>query len=63
MEMSWDERDEVEVLRDPGWLQAHGAAYGAALALGAPELLSAEQNAVLTRRWMSVFGSPDLPRR
>jgi len=59
----WDERDEVEVLRDPGWLRAHRAAYGAALALGAPELLPAEQNAVLTRRWTGVFGSPDLPRR
>jgi hypothetical protein len=59
----WDERDGVEVLRDPSWLQAHRAAYGAALALGAPELLPAEQNAVLTRRWMSVFGSPDLPGR
>jgi hypothetical protein len=59
----WDERDEVEVLRDPGWLRAHRAAYGAALALGAPELLPAEKNAVLARRWMSVFGSPDLSRR
>ena len=59
----WDEEDEVEVLRDPGWLRAHSAAHGAALALGAPEFLSAAQNAVLARRWTSVFGSPDLPRR
>ena len=59
----WDEEDGAEVLRDPGWLRAHSAAHGAALALGAPEFLSAEQNAVLARRWTSVFGSPDLPRR
>jgi hypothetical protein len=59
----WEERDEAEVLRDPGWLRARRAAYGAVLALGAPELLPAEQNVVLTRRWTSVFGSPGLPRR
>jgi hypothetical protein len=38
----WDEEDGVEVLRDPGWQRARSAAHGAALALGAPQLLSAE---------------------
>jgi hypothetical protein len=42
----WDDLDEVEEWRNPRWLQASRAAYGAALALGSPELLRAEQNAV-----------------
>ncbi|MFF3419260.1 hypothetical protein ACFYW9_31940 [Streptomyces sp. NPDC002698] len=56
-----DEEDGVEVLSDPAWLRAFGAAYAAALALGAPELLTPRENAVLARRWTTVFGSPDLP--
>jgi hypothetical protein len=59
----WDERDGVEVLSDPAWQQAGHAANGAALALGAPGVLTAEQNALLARRWTSVFGPPDLPDR
>uniref|UniRef100_A0AAU3HPA3 Uncharacterized protein n=1 Tax=Streptomyces sp. NBC_01393 TaxID=2903851 RepID=A0AAU3HPA3_9ACTN len=58
-----DEEVEVEVLSDPAWLRAFGAASAAALALGAPELLAPRENAVLARRWTTVFGSPDLPRR
>ncbi len=59
----WDEDDEVEVLSDPEWLGASKAAYSAALALGAPELVSPKESAVLTRRWTTVFGRPDLPGR
>jgi hypothetical protein len=59
----WDEEDEVEVLSDPAWLRASHAASAAALALGAPELLAPEENAVLTRRWTTVFGPPGLPER
>ncbi|MFD5520354.1 hypothetical protein [Streptomyces sp. NPDC127066] len=55
-----DDEEEVEVLSDPAWLRAFGAAYAAALALGAPELLTPRENAVLARRWTTVFGSPDL---
>ncbi|WP_328664550.1 hypothetical protein [Streptomyces sp. NBC_00328] len=58
-----EEYHEVEVLSDPAWLRAFRAAYAAALALGAPELLSPGENAVLARRWTTVFGSPDLPQR
>ncbi|MEU5770625.1 hypothetical protein ABZ782_32395 [Streptomyces asoensis] len=58
-----DEEDGVEVLKDPAWLSAFGAAYAAALAFGNPELLAPEENAVLTRRWTTVFGTPDLPPR
>ncbi|MFE2297044.1 hypothetical protein ACFXAW_02470 [Streptomyces sp. NPDC059445] len=58
-----DEEDDVEVLSDPAWLRAFGAAYAAALALGAPEFLTPQENAVLARRWTTVFGSPDLPAR
>ncbi|MER5585065.1 hypothetical protein [Streptomyces asoensis] len=56
-----DEDDGVEVLEDPAWLSAFGAAYAAALALGAPDLLASEENAVLARRWTTVFGTPDVP--
>ncbi|MER5599704.1 hypothetical protein [Streptomyces sp. NPDC002265] len=58
-----DDEEEVEVLTDPAWLRAFGAAYAAALALGAPELLTPQENAVLARRWTTVFGSPVLPGR
>ncbi|MFC4034449.1 hypothetical protein ACFO3J_23645 [Streptomyces polygonati] len=58
-----DEQDEVEVLSDPAWLRASHAAHAAALGLGAPELLTPQENAVLTRRWITVFGIPDLPER
>jgi hypothetical protein len=51
----WDESDEVEVLCDPAWVRAWRAADGAALALGAPDLLAPEQNAVLARRWTTMF--------
>ena len=53
----WDEEDEVEVLTDPAWQQARRAACAAALALGAPDLLSAEENQRLARRWTAVFGA------
>ncbi|MFE2538296.1 hypothetical protein [Streptomyces sp. NPDC059371] len=56
-----DEEDEVEVLSDPAWLRAFGAAYAAALALGAPELLTLQENTLLARRWTTVFGPPDVP--
>lgn len=55
---SWDEQDEVEVLSDPAWQAASHAASGAALALGAPELLAPEERAVLARRWTHLFGTP-----
>lgn len=55
---AWDEDGGVEVLADPAWLQAHAAANRAALAFGAPDFLTVGQNAVLARRWVSVFGSP-----
>ncbi|MFF8534972.1 hypothetical protein ACF07B_24060 [Streptomyces sp. NPDC015532] len=58
-----DEEDGVEVLKDPAWLRASRAAYAAALALGAPDLLTPQENAALAGRWTTVFGSPDLPRR
>ncbi|MFE2582849.1 hypothetical protein [Streptomyces sp. NPDC059378] len=58
-----DDEEEVDVLTDPAWLRAFGAAYTAALALGAPELLTPQENAVLARRWTTVFGSPVLPGR
>jgi hypothetical protein len=56
-----DQRDGVVVLSDPVWQDAGHAAYGAALAFGAPDLLSPEQNAVLARRWTTVFGMPEAP--
>jgi hypothetical protein len=59
----WDEEDGVERLSDPAWLRASHAASAAAPALGAPELLAPAENAVLTRRWATVFGLPDLPER
>ncbi|MGW2781131.1 hypothetical protein ACWC3X_07725 [Streptomyces populi] len=58
-----DEVEEVEVLSDPAWLRAYRAAYTAALALGAPGFLAPDENALLARRWTTVFGSPDLPGR
>ncbi|MFB7241390.1 hypothetical protein ACFCYX_02840 [Streptomyces populi] len=58
-----DEEDGAEVLDDPAWLRAFRAAYAAALALGAPEWLTPRENAVLARRWTTVFGPPDLPGR
>ncbi|MEU9137771.1 hypothetical protein AB0D33_17700 [Streptomyces sp. NPDC048404] len=45
-----DEEDEVEVLSDPAWLRAFDAAYAAPLALGAPELLTPEENPVFAHR-------------
>ncbi|MGA2825474.1 MAG: hypothetical protein ABSF03_05090 [Streptosporangiaceae bacterium] len=53
----WDEQDEVEVVTDPAWLQADHAAGAAALAQGAPDLLSTEDNQRLMRRWTAVFGA------
>ncbi|WP_329303795.1 hypothetical protein OG410_40845 [Streptomyces sp. NBC_00659] len=58
-----DEGDGVEVLSDPAWLRAFDAAYAAALALGAPELLTPEENAVLAHRWTIVLGPPDVPEQ
>lgn len=56
-----DEDDDTEVLSDPAWLRASSAAYSAALALGAPDLLTPEENRVLARRWTTVFGTPFQP--
>lgn len=54
----WDEADEVEVLADPAWQQAGKAAFAAALAFGAPQILDAEDNERLAWRWTSVIGRP-----
>lgn len=54
----WDEDDGIEVLSDPAWIRAGQAANHAALAYGPRELLTDEQRAVLTRRWMTVFEPP-----
>ena len=56
----WDEVDEVEVLTDPAWMQAHHAAVAAALALGAPDILDVEVNEQLASRWLSVMQRPGL---
>jgi hypothetical protein len=53
----WDVQDEVEVVTDPAWLQAGHAAGAAALAQGAPNLLSPEENRRLMRRWTAVVGA------
>ena len=58
---SWSEEDGGEVLTDPAWQKAGRAASAAALGLGAPELLFAEQATALTHRWSSVFDLPDRP--
>jgi hypothetical protein len=55
----WDEQDEVEVVTDHAWLRAGHAAGAAALAQGAPDLLSAEGNRRLIRRWKAAFGAPE----
>jgi hypothetical protein len=55
----WEEDDGVEVLADPAWRRADAAAYCAALAFGAPEILTADQNADLARPWVSVLGPPE----
>jgi hypothetical protein len=57
----WDLGEDAEVLADPAWQSAGRAAYGAALALGAPGLLPPGQDAVLAHRWTSVFGIPRRP--
>lgn len=49
----WDDEDEVEVLTDESWRQASAAANAAALALGAPEILGAEENRKMALRWTS----------
>jgi len=54
----WDEDDGLEVLADPAWRRASTAAVCAALTFGAPDILTADQNAELSRPWVSVFGSP-----
>lgn len=59
----WSEEDGGEVLTDPAWQKAGRAASAAALALGAPELVSSEQGSTLALRWTSVFGALDLPDR
>lgn len=59
----WSEEDGIEVLTDPAWRKAGRAAYAAALALGAPELVSSEQGSALALRWTSVLGAPVLPDR
>ncbi|MBY8882212.1 hypothetical protein [Actinacidiphila acidipaludis] len=56
-----EDEDGTEVLIDPAWQRAFKAAYSAALALGAPELLAPEGNEILARRWTTVFGTPDEP--
>ncbi|MFJ3642002.1 hypothetical protein ACIPRD_19910 [Streptomyces sp. NPDC090108] len=56
-----DEDDEVEVLDDPSWIQAHHAAHAAALALGAPDHLPPPQNTTLSHRWTSVMGDSAVP--
>jgi hypothetical protein len=55
----WDEQDEVEVVTDHAWLQAGHAAGAAALAQGVPDLLGAEENRRLMRRWTAAFGAPE----
>jgi hypothetical protein len=55
---AWDEDDGIEVLADPVWQRAHATANCAALAFGAPDILTPWQNAQLARPWVSVFGRP-----
>lgn len=55
----WCEDDGGAVLSDPAWIRAGQAAGSAALAYGTPGLLTDEQQGVLTRRWMTVFGPPE----
>jgi hypothetical protein len=53
---AWDEEDGAEFLADPAWIQAARAANAAALAVGAPDILTPQENQRLALRWTSVVG-------
>jgi hypothetical protein len=56
----WDVEDEVEVINDTAWQQAGHAALAAAIARGAPQILSNQENHRLALRWTTVIGAAHL---
>jgi hypothetical protein len=58
----FDPVHEVDVLADRQWGQAKRACLEAALAFGAPELLTPADADVMSAGWRARFGTPNHPR-